>query len=652
MSDIFDLNPQQELAATYDQGHVLVLAGAGTGKTRTIIARTAHLLRLGVAPRRILMLTFTRRAAQEMVERLRRIMGRDNISVMAGTFHHFCLYTMRRMAAAFGIEGATVIDRDDQVQLMRLIRADFRQKGEVFPNAGELVRLCSYARNTTQPMREYLERFSDYESEMVERLCQVAQKYDQRKRQNNYLDYDDILFLFVKRISEDRGLRDHVRGAYDHILVDEMQDTNPLQWLILGTLRDPARLFSVGDDAQSIYAFRGADFRNVHSFTQRVPGAVVLRLEENYRSTQGILDLSNWLLDNSPLDYNKHLSAHRRTVSTPRLLNFNSDFEEALWVVNDLTERHEGGEPWRHHMIITRTGYGARALESFLVERRIPYRFVGGVSLLHAAHVKDLLCMVRAAASQHDELAWVRYLTLWPRVGDVTAAKWIKAMRQFEPVSEALVELKRLTKGRKEIAGGIDLIHDHWTNPAETIAAAAKFLSPLLKTRYERWEVRQRDFDLLARLAQRHRSVMAFIETYTLDPISTTESQVMEKEDVVTLTTAHSAKGTERQVCYLIRVEPGMYPHIRSLGDSEQSEEERRILYVAMTRAQDELIITRTLRHRGPMRMPYSATTAPGLQEEAYFLRSVPEELVESDLEGLDYSAFDDYDVIRPWRRD
>jgi DNA helicase-2/ATP-dependent DNA helicase PcrA len=652
MSDIFEINPQQELAATYDQGDVLVLAGAGTGKTRTIIARTAHLLRLGVAPGRILMLTFTRRAAQEMVERLRRVMGRNNISVMAGTFHHFCLYTMRRMAGAFGIEGATVIDRDDQVQLMKLIRAEFRQKGEVFPKAGELVRLCSYARNTTQPMRDYLERFGDYETEMVERLCQVAQKYDQRKRQNNYLDYDDILFLFAKRISEDSGLRDHLRRAYDHILVDEMQDTNPLQWLILETLREPARLFCVGDDAQSIYAFRGADFRNVHAFTQRVPGAVVLRLEENYRSTQGILDLSNWLLDDSPLNYNKHLTAHRRTMSMPRLLNFNSDFEEALWVVNDLTERYEAGEPWHRHMIITRTGYGARALESFLVERRIPYRFVGGVSLLHAAHVKDLLCMVRAAASQHDELSWVRYLTLWPRIGDVTAAKWIKAMRQHAQVGDAIGELKRLAKGRKEIAGGIELIHDHWTSPAETIEAAAKFLSPLLKSRYERWEVRRRDFDLLSRLAQRHRSVLAFIETYTLDPISTTESQAIDEDDLVTLTTAHSAKGTEAQVCYLIRVEPGMYPHVRSLGDREQSEEERRILYVAMTRARDELVITRTLRHRGPVRMPYSAATASGLQEETYFLQSVPEELVESDLEGLDYGAFDDYDVIRPWRRD
>ncbi len=652
MTEPFELNAEQERAAKYDRGHVLVLAGAGTGKTRTIIARAAYLIKQGVDPNRILLLTFTRRAAREMTERLKNIVGHDRVTLMAGTFHHFCLYTMRRMSALFGLEGTTVIDRDDQNQLMKLIRVEFRQKGEKFPRASELVRLCSYARNTTQPMEEYLTRYTDYEPEMIERICAVAIKFDQRKRENGYLDYDDILFVFAKRLHEDPLIRDRVRGLYDHILVDEMQDTNPLQWLILDGLRDPAQLFCVGDDAQSIYAFRGADFRNVHSFTDRVANAVILRLEENFRSTQGILDLSNWLLKDSPIGYNKQLRAHRRTVSTPRLLNFDSDFDEARWIADDLIERHDAGAPWKDHMIITRTGYGARAVESFMVEKKVPYRFIGGVSLLQAAHVKDLLCLIRASASQHDELAWMRYLTMWPRIGDVTAARMIGDMRSHAHMDNAINALKKRLKGRSEIIQGVNLVQEYWDDPAETIRQTGKFLTPILENRYDNWKVRQKDFDLLARLAGRHRSLLAFIETYTLDPISTTESERLEETDLVTLTTAHSAKGTEAAVCYLIRVEPGMYPHIRSLGVREQEEEERRTLYVAMTRARDELIITRTFRPYGPIQMPYSATRTYGSGEPVYFLQTLPKKLIDTDFVEPESTGFDDYDQISPWQRD
>ncbi len=646
-----DLNAEQEKAVLYDEGHVLVLAGAGTGKTRTIIARAAHLIQTGVPPERILMLTFTRRASKEMSHRLTELLGGQPPNIMAGTFHHFCLYSMRRLANLFGLEGATVIDRDDQIQLMRLIRPQFRTKGEVFPKAAEMVNLVSYARNTVQPMADYLERHTDYDGDTCEKLCQAAKIYDKRKRQNGYLDYDDILFIFAKKLNEEPQIRKRLRAAYDHILVDEMQDTNPLQWLALDALRDPAQLFCVGDDAQSIFAFRGADFRNVHAFTQRVPGAAILRLEKNYRSTQGILDISNWLLANSKVAYKKKLTAARRTISKPRLFNFDSEFEEARWVADDLIERHETGAAWNDHMIITRTGYGARALEAAMVEKQIPYRFIGGVSLLQAAHVKDLLCLVRAAGSHLDELAWARYLTLWPRIGDATAAKVIGKMRDAMDPESALKTVTDTLKGRSNIVDGVRRIRDKWEQPVETIEQAARFLSPLLKTRYERWDRRKRDFKLLAQLAERHRSVLAFIETYTLDPISTTESERLNQEDVVTLTTAHSAKGTETRTCYLIRVEPGMYPHIRSIGTQEEEEEERRILYVAMTRAKDELIITRTFRSFGPVRMHYSASKAHDAGADAYFLQQVPEKLLDQEAIHPDFSSFDDYEAIAPWRK-
>lgn len=647
-----ELNAQQELAAKYDQGHVLVLAGAGTGKTRTIIARAAYLIQSGIPANRILLLTFTRRAAREMKDRLYRMVGMPDLNLPAGTFHHFCLFSMRRMPREFGIENATVIDRDDQVQLMKLIRAEFLKKGEKFPLAAELVNLCSYARNTTQPIDLYLERHSDYEDDVIERIARISQAFDRRKLNNNYLDYDDILFKFAKRLHEVPLIRERLRGFYDHILVDEMQDTNPLQWLILDGLRDPARLFCVGDDAQSIYAFRGADFRNVHSFTERIPNAIVLRLEKNYRSTQGLLDLSNWLLRQSPIYYDKNLKAHRKAVSKPFLYNFASDFDEARWIADDLIERHETGARWRDHMIITRTGFGARAVESFMVEKDIPYRFIGGTSLLQAAHVKDLFSLVRACASHHDELAWARYLTLWHRIGDVTAARLIKGIRKQKTLDEALDQLGKALKGREEITKGFKLVMDNWSDPSAAVLAAGRFLTPLMKKRYQRWEKRKHDFDLLARLAQRHRSLMAFLETYTLDPISTTESERLEQDDIVTLTTAHSAKGTEAQVCYLIRVEPGMYPHVRSIGSQDDEEEERRILYVAMTRAKDELILTRTLQTRhGAYRLPHSARGRYAGHDGAYFFEGLDERLIENEAHDFDSLGFSDYDVIKPWDR-
>ena len=647
-----ELNQQQKAAAEHEGGHVLVLAGAGTGKTRTIIARAAFLIGKGVPPNRILLLTFTRRAANEMLMRLEKIVRGEVPQLTAGTFHHFCLYAMRRMARQFGVEGATVIDRDDQVQLMKLIRGNYRKKGEQFPKASELTSLYSYARNTVQSIRDYMDQYSEYEEDVAERICRITREYDERKQLNNYLDFDDILFRFAKRLHEDPSIRDRLRGFYDHVLVDEMQDTNPLQWLILDGLRDPAKLFCVGDDAQSIYAFRGADFRNVHSFTERVPHSVVLRLEKNYRSTQGILDLSNWLLNASSLAYNKNLSAFRKTKSTPKLLGFDSDFDEARWIAEDLIERNETGGAWRDHMIITRTGYGARAVEAAMVEKKIPYRFIGGTSLLQAAHVKDLFSLVRASSNHHDELAWARYLTLWPGIGDVTASRLIAKMKAHASYKDAFSELGGSLKKSKDLLKGIRVVADNWKSPVDAIQEAARFLARVIEKKYDRWDLRKRDFDLLVRLAGRHRSLAAFLETYTLDPISATSAERLEEDDIVTLTTAHSAKGTEAQVCYLIRVEPGMYPHIRSIGEREQEEEERRILYVAMTRAKDELIITRTYRRGGSLRFLSSAMGRFGGEDEVYLLRGLDNGLVDEDIIGFSKGGLGDYDTIHPWDRD
>ena len=647
-----DFNEQQRAAVGYGGSHVLVLAGAGTGKTMVIAGRTAHLIRSGVDPSRILLLTFTRRAATEMKQRLVLEVGPSADLLTAGTFHHFCLRVMRSMPDGFGTGDMTVIDRDDQLQVMRLVRSEFRKRGERFPSASEIVRVASYARNTNVPAAEYLERFPVWEDDVTERVLGCISAYGERKRASGYLDFDDILFVFASRLHGDARLRRKLSGMFDHILVDEMQDTNPLQMLILDGMRDPATLFCVGDDAQSIYAFRGADFRNVHSFTEMVPGSQVLRLERNYRSKQEILDLANWLLEESTLDYGRTLVAQRGVGGAlPRLIDFGSDFDEARWIVEDIIERSDAGARLSDHMIIARTAFSTRATEAALIEKKVPYRYIGGTQLFRAAHVRDVISLVRCVASALDEIAWMRYLTVWPGIGEKTAVLVISGIREKagERADVLFRWLRSSLKRSRELVDVLETVASGWQSPASAMQAACEGMAPILEARYPGWEGRRRDLELLVRLASRHRTLSGFLETYALDPITSTVVQRLENDDCVTLITAHSAKGTEADVCYLLKAEPGQYPHFRSLGDEDAEEEERRVLYVAMTRARNELIMTRSLRR---VRFPWSMGPGDGPQAFAtsgYFLSGVPAELVESSSDPLGNGG-DDMERIVSWR--
>lgn len=628
---------QEQLAAAHYKGnaqHLLVLAGAGTGKTRTIIARVAHLVQSGVPAQRILLLTFTRRAAKEMLSRLGSDLGPVTQSITAGTFHHFCLQIMRRIPKSFGVEDRTIIDRDDAQSLVQLIRGELIEKKEQkeFPKAAALLNYFSYAKNSDLELKHYLEQFTQLPEEQIERALTIALQYEARKKERGYLDYDDILHLFVSGLEQNQELKKRISGLFQHILVDEMQDTNPLQWKILHALSN-AHLFCVGDDAQSIYAFRGADFKNVHEFTKRLDNAQVLKLQENYRSTQEILEVANWLLDESPIDYSKQLTAFRGKGLKPKLVDFESKYDEARWIAEDLLNRHEAGDAWSNHMVLVRSAWSAKTLEGALIDSSIPYRFIGGTSLLEAAHVKDVLSLCRCALNKKDELGWIRYLKCWPRIGDATAAKLVECLSSADPAEDAVEILSGQLKNREDVLEGIRLVQTYKEDPAKTIHLVSDHMEGILSKKYDRWESRSGDLQLLSDLAERYNHVTEFVETYTLDPISNSSAERMDEEDTVTVITVHSAKGTEAPVCYCLGVQPGMYPHIRSAGDEEAEEEERRILYVALTRAQNELIITRsgdesrTVMHGGSF--VHNATTS-------YFLEYLPIEMVEHEQYGYD----------------
>ncbi|MCA9128306.1 MAG: ATP-dependent helicase [Planctomycetales bacterium] len=617
-----DFNEQQQAALSSTTRNLLVLAGAGTGKTRTIIGRASHLLSQGVEAKRLALLTFTRRSASEIRSRLGKTSGEAGTQVFAGTFHHFCLRIMSARRNWFGFEDLTVMDRDDQLQLMKFVRGNVVGKDSVIPQASQLLNYYSYARNTNQSPRAYLEKYTDHEMPVIEVMQKIFAAYRERKLANSYFDYDDILHRFAKVLHDNTEVRQKVAGQYDHVLVDEMQDTNPLQWLILENLGQCAHLFCVGDDAQSIYAFRGADFRNVHSFSQRLQHSQTLKLEENYRSTQEILDLANWLLERSKLNYDKKLRAYRGSGIKPQLVEFDSEFDEAEWVARAIVKRRQEGAVWNDHMVLCRTAYSARPLEAELIERKIPYRFIGGTSLLQMAHVRDLLSVLRVAVNHRDEIAWIRYLTLWPGIGEMTAAKLIQGMAQMQDLDQALHVIDAWPRNAPEVAETVRSIARHLEDPAQALQLLSEALDPLLDNKYDHWESRCKDFQLLEQLASRHRSISAFLERYTLDPISATEISRSPSDEIVTLITVHSAKGTEAKTCFVIGVQPGNYPHARSLGDESAIEEERRVLYVALTRAQDELILTRN------MAKSYSRTSWNASTGSHYFLEGLPSKLI------------------------
>lgn len=625
---IDELNPQQKRAATTTAQNCLVLAGAGCGKTKTIVARAAYLIEQGTAAEQIQILTFTRRAASEIVTRVEQYLGPKAKGLRASTFHTFCMYLLRRNPQAFGLGQFSIIDRDDQVLLFRLLRG--KDKDNVLPKAAQLCDIYSYVRNTQRKLSEAIvEQWPDA-LEHKAQIAELMQAYEQRKRERNFLDYDDILAIVAVHLQHSEALVNWVSRLCSVLLVDEMQDTNPLQWALLQPLVGKVQLFCVGDDAQSIYGFRGADFENIHHFKVRVADAQVLHLDLNYRSTQEILDLSNWLLNKSPIHYDKQLVADRGKGLKPQLHVLSNEFEEAHWIAQDLIRRQQAGAHWHEHMILVRSSFSARHLEGALINANIPYKFVGGVKLLETAHVKDMLSMLRVVSNPQDDIAWMRFLTLWNGVGDIGASKLaheLIQLPQIEQRCERLEQHGRVAPKALLIMKQLDILQQE---VEACIGLAVDALSEQLEDNYKNkdWSRRSKDFDLVRQLARKHSSLAEFLEEYVLEPISISEVERTADQDLVMLITIHSAKGAEQNVCYVPHVSASQYPHARAQGDFDQVEEERRVLYVALTRARNELILTK---------QDFSSWAQDKYDEqgriiEGYFLNDLPKNLVDVEL--------------------
>lgn len=640
ISNIFGdimLNTQQVAAAHYsgDAKNVLVLAGAGCGKTHVIISRIAHLIKSEVSPSRILLLTFTNRSAKEMKSRLKASIGPAADHVFAGTFHKFCLSVMMQMPTAFEMKGLNIIDRDDQLSSMTIARNKMVDRknvalDRVIPKAAQLADLYSYARNTCQGIQKYLKKETNLSNDAMSVCESIFSAYQEYKHERGYVDFDDLLANFVNILEKKPTLLKQVASVFDHIAVDEMQDTNPIQFSILRLLTsEKANLFVVGDPAQSIYGFRGAEFEHIHLFSQYFENSITLPLSVNYRSHQEILDASNWLLGKSPLAYSNFLTAARgKGDLKPQIHSFDDDGEEACWIADDILHKLSEGTDLKDIMVLVRTAYSARAIEAALAQRGIKYRFIGGTALTKSAHVKDLFSLLRVALNYSDELAWMRYLVIWPRIGAVTAGKVATAILEAGP-DAASAQLGLSIGNHHSLVKGFNNVLAHINSPHDAMIAAIDAMEDVLSENHDRWEYRSEDLKLLAKVAESYGSLREFIDAFTLDPLSNTQIKEQDDEDTMTIITVHSAKGTEAPVCYVAQAQDGMYPHTRSMGSLKDEEEERRILYVALTRAMNELIITRAKSNSSSFFI--SGSPAKG---EAYFLSRIPKELIIEKVHG------------------
>lgn len=596
-----NLNKEQKAAVTFSGKHLLLLAGAGTGKTMTIISRAAWLIENNVDSSRLKIISFTRKSANEIAVRAAHILAEGRIDAMlqGSTFHGWCLEIIRANPDFFHMGGWTIIDGDDQEVVMRL--AFNKEKSSLTDSikASDILSIRSFRLNTDCEMsvsvRKFLcNKFGDQATEsylksITGTIEHIIGLYEEYKKQHRYLDYDDILIKAVDALTQNTALRQRVTSRYDHILVDEMQDTNPLQWKLLEIFMPSCHLFCVGDDAQSIYAFRGADFHSIHSFKERVPDSAVMKLVRNYRSSQAILDVSNQLLEISPLNYEKKLVAQQKKGKKPLLVFVNNKAEEAAFIESDIKEHLKNGAHYADHMVLARNAYQAKQVEATLLANHIPYVLYGGISLLKSAHIRDVVSTLRIIANPHDELAWMRYLELWPGIGESKAKKMIGSMKDKNTLEE-MVELMKDTTHFSAPAQVIRYALSQSMDTQSCLSGIVESLVDLLSDKYQKdWNRRKKDFAALIEIAANTKSLSGFINDYVLDPQSGTNSAT---DDAVIISTIHSAKGLEADYCYILDMCIGSYPcDIAIKEGADAIEEERRCLYVALTRPRKQLAI-------------------------------------------------------------
>ena len=605
------LNADQRRAVLHGEGPLLVIAGAGSGKTRTLASRVAHLIHRGVPPDRILLLTFTRRAAAEMLKRATAsIEDRSSGSVWGGTFHSISNRLLRQYGRAVGLdEGFTVMDRTDTESLFGILRTEhgYGKTKTRFPRKETIASIYSRVANAQTPLSETLEQRFPWCQGHSEELRTLFLGYTARKRDHNVIDYDDLLLYWQALLASGAG--EAIRGLFDHVLVDEYQDTNLVQADILRSMcESTGNLTVVGDDAQSIYSFRAARVENILGFPDEFEDATVVTLDQNYRSTPQILMSSNAVIGASDTAFDKQLWTNRASGPVPDLVTCYDEAAQADWVCGRVLELREQGIDLRDQAVLFRTGHHSSGLEIELARRNIPFVKFGGLKFLEAAHVKDLMALLRILDNPRDELAWNRVLLMLPGVGPATAAKIlghvedVGASAGIDALDAFLTYDLPVTTETREVLGLLrDVLMDcrgdgvSQPGPSTQIDRLSDFCKAVFDRSYDDVEARLGDIEHLAALAADYPDRSRFLTEITLDPPNSTTDLAGAPhldDDYLILSTIHSAKGGEWRSVTVIHAADGNIPSDMALSEPGGLEEERRLLYVALTRAKDHLAVT------------------------------------------------------------
>ncbi|NBC17088.1 MAG: UvrD-helicase domain-containing protein [Bacteroidetes bacterium] len=628
------LNPQQYAAVTEPGGPVLVVAGAGTGKTRTLVYRVAYLVETGTAPNEIVLLTFTRRAAREMLARATALLDGRCQQVRGGTFHAFCLNLLRRHAPKLGFDRQfTILDAADAADVVDVLRtAKNLNKGEKrFPRKKTLYNMFSAATNRALPLEDVLEerypQFYDY----LDVLHDLRGDYARYKKQHHLMDYDDLLKLSLELFEQDADVRRQVATRCRHVLVDEYQDTNQLQaGLVRAFASVHGNVMAVGDDAQSIYRFRGADFRNIFQFPDQFPETKVLKLEQNYRSTQPILDLANHLIQEAERSYDKELFTDAKpTGDRPAIIPAPDNRFESRFVTQMILQLREQNVPLNRMAVLFRSGFNSYDLEVELNRRNIPFVKYGGLKLSEAAHIKDVLAHLKVLENPMDAAAWNRILQLLKGIGPKTAhdlIEWITSASEDPFVLQERPYSSRYIESLKALFSTLRAARDPKLPLTSQVEMIVEYYEPVCKDKYyEDYPKRLQDLDHFVGLAEAFTDRGEFLASLALDPIELSALEAEELEDdepPLVLSTIHSAKGLEFHTVFIIHALEGVLPSGYAMNDRAELDEELRLLYVAVTRAEENLFISYPT-------VQYRRYQGDYLATPSRFIADVPEHLLE-----------------------
>jgi DNA helicase-2/ATP-dependent DNA helicase PcrA len=639
-----ELNEQQLAAVTAPPGPALVIAGAGSGKTRTLIYRVAYLLEQGIPADRILLLTFTNKAAGEMMRRVSDLLGHELRSLWGGTFHSIGARILRLHADQVGYEkDFTILDRDDAQDLIKACMADAQidKKDKHFPKPAVLNEIFSLTANTHKTIEELVDGQFSYFSAFVEQIADQQKKYIARKRATNAMDFDDLLALWLKLLQDNAGVREHYQRRFQFILVDEYQDTNKLQSDLIDLLAARHHNVTVvGDDAQSIYAWRGANFANILEFPKRYPGAKVFKIETNYRSTPEILNVANAAIAANVNQFAKELAPARKSGVKPALVACQDAGQQAAFIAQRALELRDEGMSLNNIAVLYRSHFHALELQLELTRQQIPFSITSGIRFFEQAHIKDATAYLKFVANPRDEISFKRLVQLLPGVGAKVAENlWrsfqieIQTQKSKTPVAVALQDsIARVPK--KAVL--------NWAQFTATIAqledpavrqSAAKMLrlvmdagyDDYLKETYANYARRLDEIQELAEFAFQFGSMEEFLTQLALltNVEAEDDNAAKDDEEKLKLSTIHQAKGLEFDAVFVIMLCDGMFPSKRSMESNEGEEEERRLFYVAITRAKDELYLCHPLIRGG-----FGNSGNDAFQSPSRFLSEIPKALL------------------------